>query len=164
MNALIHSAAVEPSTARWSTESVTFMTGPTASLSFFTTGPNGALPQSSIEVLTMLSAHSLSRMRPTSVEPVKLSLRTRRSCSMTDTIGPERRPGRTFTTPGGTPAAASSLPIASAVSGVSLAGLRIIVHPAASAGTILRVAIAAGKFQGVTSTQMPTGQRAHSGR
>ncbi len=31
------------------------------------------------------------------------------------------------------------------------------VHPAASAGPILRVAIAAGKFQGVTSTETPIG-------
>ena len=31
------------------------------------------------------------------------------------------------------------------------------MHPAASAGPILRVAIAAGKFHGVTSTAMPTG-------
>ena len=31
------------------------------------------------------------------------------------------------------------------------------MQPAASAGAILRVAIAAGKFHGVTSTQMPTG-------
>ncbi len=43
------------------------------------------------------------------------------------------------------------------MSGVSLAGLRITVHPAASAGPILRVAIAAGKFHGVTRTQIPTG-------
>ena len=49
--------------------------------------------------------------------------------------------------------------MASAVSGVSLAGLRITVQPAASAGPILRVAIAAGKFHGVTSTQTPTGWR-----
>jgi len=39
--------------------------------------------------------------------------------------------------------------MASAVSGVSEAGLRMTVQPAASAGPILRVAIAAGKFQGV---------------
>ena len=31
------------------------------------------------------------------------------------------------------------------------------MQPAASAGPILRVAMAAGKFHGVTSTQMPTG-------
>ena len=42
--------------------------------------------------------------------------------------------------------------IASAVSGVSVAGLSTTVQPAASAGPILRVAIAAGKFHGVTST------------
>ena len=46
---------------------------------------------------------------------------------------------------------------ASAVSGVSLAGLMITVQPAASAGPILRVAMAAGKFHGVTSTLTPTG-------
>ncbi len=48
---------------------------------------------------------------------------------------------------------------ASAVSGVSLAGLSTTVQPAASAGPILRVAIAAGKFHGVISTLTPTGWR-----
>ena len=47
--------------------------------------------------------------------------------------------------------------MASAVSGVSFAGLRMSVQPAASAGPILRVAMAAGKFHGVTSTAMPAG-------
>jgi hypothetical protein len=47
--------------------------------------------------------------------------------------------------------------MARAVSGVSLAGLSTTVQPAASAGPILRVAMAAGKFHGVTRTQMPTG-------
>ena len=61
-----------------------------------------------------------------------------------------RRPGTTFTTPSGTPASASTSATASAVSGVSVAGLSTTAHPAASAGAILRVAIAAGKFQGVT--------------
>ena len=49
--------------------------------------------------------------------------------------------------------------MASAVSGVSEAGLSTTVQPAASAGPILRVAIAAGKFHGVTSTETPTGWR-----
>ena len=49
--------------------------------------------------------------------------------------------------------------MASAVSGVSEAGLSTTVQPAASAGPILRVAIAAGKFHGVTSTETPTGCR-----
>ncbi len=70
---------------------------------------------------------------------------------------PERRDGSTFTTPGGTPASCNSLPRARAVSGVSDAGLRIIVHPAARAGPILRVAIAAGKFHGVIRRDTPTG-------
>ncbi len=43
------------------------------------------------------------------------------------------------------------------VSGVSEAGLSTTVQPAASAGPILRVAIAAGKFHGVTSTATPAG-------
>ena len=47
--------------------------------------------------------------------------------------------------------------MASAVSGVSAAGLSTTVQPAASAGAILRVAIAAGKFHGVTSAATPTG-------
>ena len=47
--------------------------------------------------------------------------------------------------------------ISSAVSGVSSAGLSTTVQPAASAGPILRVAIAAGKFQGVISSETPIG-------
>ncbi len=43
------------------------------------------------------------------------------------------------------------------MSGVSDAGLRTIVQPAASAGASLRVAIAAGKFQGVMSSETPIG-------
>ena len=47
--------------------------------------------------------------------------------------------------------------MASAVSGVSAAGLSTTVQPAARAGAILRVAMAAGKFHGVTSAATPTG-------
>ena len=46
---------------------------------------------------------------------------------------------------------------ASIDSGVSLAGLTTIVQPAATAGPILRVPIASGKFQGVIIRQGPTG-------
>ena len=115
------------------------------------------MPPSSIEQLMTWSAASFSSTRPTSVDPVNDSLRTRGSCSIAETVGPDRRAGSTLTTPAGTPASSRIAAIASAVSGVSLAGLRTTVHPAASAGPILRVAIAAGKFHGVTSTQMPTG-------
>ena len=41
--------------------------------------------------------------------------------------------------------------------GVSLAGFKITVQPAARAGPILRVAIAAGKFQGVIKSETPIG-------
>ncbi len=63
----------------------------------------------------------------------------------------------TLTTPAGTPASSSSGISASMVSGVSDAGLSTTVQPAASAGPILRVAMAAGKFHGVTSTATPAG-------
>ena len=115
------------------------------------------MPPSSIEQLTTWSAASFNSTRPTSVEPVKDSLRTRGSCTIAETTAPERRAGSTLTTPAGTPASSRILAISRAVSGVSLAGLSTTVHPAASAGPILRVAIAAGKFQGVTRTQIPTG-------
>ena len=105
----------------------------------------------------MPSAASFSSTRPTSVDPVNDSLRTRGSCTIADTTSPDFRDGTTLTTPAGTPASESTCAISSAVSGVSLAGLTITVQPAASAGPILRVAIAAGKFHGVTRTQTPTG-------
>ena len=63
----------------------------------------------------------------------------------------------TLTTPAGTPASSRIGISASMVSGVSEAGLSTTGQPAASAGPILRVAIAAGKFHGVTSTAMPAG-------
>jgi hypothetical protein len=44
-----------------------------------------------------------------------------------------------------------------AVKGVSLGGLITTEQPAAKAGAILRVIIAAGKFQGVMIPQTPTG-------
>ena len=76
---------------------------------------------------------------------------------MAATTGPDRLEGNTFTTPRGTPASARIAASAKAVSGVSLAGFRMTVQPAARAGPILRDAIAAGKFQGVTRTAIPTG-------
>ena len=117
----------------------------------------GALPPSSIAGFTTLSAASCRSLRPTAVEPVKETTRTLLSCSIAETTAPERRDGITLTTPAGTPASSSSGIKASMVSGVSDAGLSTTGQPAASAGPILRVAIAAGKFHGVTSTAMPAG-------
>ena len=45
------------------------------------------------------------------------------------------------------------------VSGVCGAGLITEAQPAATAGAILRVPMASGKFHGVTNTQTPTGWR-----
>ena len=54
-----------------------------------------------------------------------------------------------LSTPGGRPAPSRISPSASIDSGVCCAGLTTIVQPAATAGPILRVPIAIGKFQGV---------------
>ena len=67
--------------------------------------------------------------------------------------------GTTFNTPGGRPASWKILASASMESGVNWAGLITMVHPAASAGPILRVPMARGKFHGVTKMQGPTGWR-----
>ena len=63
----------------------------------------------------------------------------------------------TFTTPLGTPARSKISAIARAVSGVSPAGFKIMVQPAAIAGPIFRVAIPAGKFHGVIRSETPIG-------
>ena len=76
---------------------------------------------------------------------------------MARTTARDERVVNTLTTPSGTPASDSIEQISSVVSGVSAAGLMMQVQPAASAGPILRVAIAAGKFHGVTSTETPIG-------
>ena len=55
----------------------------------------------------------------------------------------------TLSTPAGSPASSNSCARASIDSGVCWAGLMTIVQPAATAGPILRVPMAAGKFHGV---------------
>jgi hypothetical protein len=117
----------------------------------------GALPPSSIEQLTIRSLAFASRTRPTSVEPVKDNLLTRLSLKIRLDISPERLDGNTLTTPAGTPASSSNPARASAVSGVSEAGFNMTVQPAANAGAIFLVPIAAGKFHGVIRSDTPTG-------
>ena len=110
-----------------------------------------------MEQLVTVCAAVASSDRPTSVEPVKDSLRTRGSASIAATSGPALTVVSTFTTPSGTAASRRISATANADSGVSLAGFSTTVQPAASAGPILRVAMAAGKFHGVTRTLTPTG-------
>jgi hypothetical protein len=64
---------------------------------------------------------------------------------------------KTFTTPFGAPALCITSATQSAVRGVSEAGFKIMVQPAANAGPIFLVAIAAGKFQGVINAATPIG-------
>src|SRR4051794_10852187 len=105
--------------------------------------------------LTTVCAAVASSRRPTSVEPVNDSLRTRGSSTIAPTTAPAVRVVRQLTTPGGTPASSSSATIARAVSGVSVAGLRTTVHPAARAGPALPGALAAGEFHGGTRAAAP---------
>ena len=96
--------------------------------------------------------------RPISVEPVNATFATS-ECS---TIrSPTVRPGplTTFSTPSGIPASSASFPSSIAVSGVSSAGLRTIVFPAARAGPTFQLAIGSGKFHGVMSPTTPSGSR-----
>src|SRR5687767_4746076 len=83
---------------------------------------NGALPPSSIEVFFTVVAHWAISSLPTSVEPVKLSLRTIGLLVSSAPIGFEL-PVMTETTPAGTPARSASTHIANAEYGVSSDGL-----------------------------------------
>ncbi len=89
--------------------------------------------------------------RPMPVEPVKLTLRSRSSAWSVLLRSAARVVGTMLSTPSGSPASARIAASASIVSGVCWAGLTTIVQPAATAGPILRVPIAIGKFHGVTN-------------
>src|SRR5438270_671460 len=78
-----------------------------ASMSASSNTMKGALPPSSMAGLTTLSAASCKSLRPTSVEPVNETTRTRGSCSIALTTLPDEREGMTLTTPAGTPASGS---------------------------------------------------------
>ncbi len=120
---------------------------------------NGALPPSSIETFSTPSAACAISFCPTSVDPVKLSLRSLGSSMMGLATSPEEVAVITLSTPFGNPASSRSWARAIIESGVSFAGLTTMVQPAAIAGPILRVPIALGKFQGVMKKQGPTGWR-----
>ena len=110
---------------------------------------NGALPPSSIDVRSSPSADCATSARPTSVEPVNVSLRSRGSAMIGSDTAREDDAVITFSTPAGSPASSRIWASASIDSGVCCAGLTTIVQPAATAGPILRVPIAIGKFHGV---------------
>ena len=119
----------------------------------------GALPPSSSDTFLTWPAHWAMRSLPTSVEPVKPSLRTSGLPVISRPMAgaSSASPVTMLSTPGGSPASSPRRITASAVSGVCSAGLRTIVHPAPRAGAALRVGIAAGKFHGVMPAVTPTG-------
>ncbi len=115
-----------------------------------------AFPPSSSEIFLIVSALWRIRIRPTSVEPVKVILRT---CRLSVSVPPisAAEPVTTLKTPFGTPASWARAAKARAENGVCDAGFKTIVQPAARAGPALRVTIADGKFQGVMAPHTPTG-------
>src|SRR5699024_7424265 len=102
------------------------------------------------------SAHWRSKLRPTSVEPVKDSLRTKELLVSSPPMA-LALPVSTDKTPSGTPARWASSINANALKGVADAGLITMLQPAANAAPALRVIIAAGKFHGVMAAQTPMG-------
>ena len=110
---------------------------------------NGALPPSSIETFSTFCADCSISLRPTSVEPVNVSLRSRGSSMIGFETPLEELDVITLNTPPGRPASSRIWASANIDSGVCCAGLITIVQPAATAGPILRVPIAIGKFHGV---------------
>src|SRR6516164_398540 len=117
---------------------------------------NGALPPSSTDVFLTVAAHCSISNLPTSVEPVKVNLRT---VGLLVSSPPISFDGavRQENTPFGNPARSASSHRANAENGVAVAGFSTIVQPAAKAGPALRVIIAAGKFQGVIAAHTPIG-------
>ncbi|MNK59195.1 hypothetical protein D3C87_782950 [compost metagenome] len=116
----------------------------------------GALPPSSSDSFLIVSADCFMSVRPTSVEPVKVSLRTMGLRVISPPIW-LAEPVSTDSRPLGTPARSASTAKASAENGVCVAGFTTIAQPAASAGPALRVSMAVGKFQGVMAAVTPTG-------
>lgn len=118
---------------------------------------NGAFPPSSIEVRNTFRDASAISCLPTGVEPVKDTFRNRASFIRGPEMDEADDDDTTFSTPAGRPASVITCAKSCEVSGVSFAGLSTMVHPAATAGATLRVAMASGKFHGVISRQGPTG-------
>ena len=116
----------------------------------------GAWPPSSRLVRSTRSADSARRCRPTAVEPVNVSLRSRGSASSAS-VASSSDETTTFRTPGGAPAPSTISASARADSGVRADGRSTTVQPAASAAATPRAGIASGKFHGLTIRQGPRG-------
>jgi len=113
-------------------------------------------PSSRVEGIN-LSAAAQATQPPTSVEPVKASLRkpgwSRMYCPAL-----EPDPVMTLKTPAGITSCVS-LANSRTESGVSLEGLNTVQQPAASTGASFQAAIRKGKFQGTICPTTPMGSR-----
>ena len=100
-------------------------------------------------------------MRPTRVEPVKLTLRTA-GCAIKDSTTLPASTGAlliTLTTPGGKPASANTLPSKAWVPGLISDAFRITVFPQAKGAAIARIARIIGAFHGAMPNTTPAGWR-----
>ena len=118
---------------------------------------NGALPPSSMEHFLTCSAACLSKIRPTRVEPVKVTLRTKEFSQNSLPEAEASLDVTTCSTPAGIPARIARAPKAKAEKGVNSDGRATKEQPAAKAGAALRVIIALGKFHGVIDAATPIG-------
>jgi hypothetical protein len=117
---------------------------------------NGALPPSSKLAFFKVPVANLANIFPTPVLPVKLIFLT--IGFVHSSVAAARSfVGHTCITLPGMPASTANLARAAHVYGVSDGGLMTTEQPAANAGAILRVIMAAGKFHGVMMPQTPTG-------
>src|ERR1051325_10790057 len=115
----------------------------------------GLLPPSSSVARLLAWAAIFMIWRPTSVDPVNEILSTSGwRTSAAPAVDPP--PATTLNAPGGNPASCITSAIARAVSGVSEAGFRTMVHPAASAGANFQLALLSGKSQGRGGPQTRT--------
>src|SRR6202051_4720870 len=94
---------------------------------------NGALPPSSSPSFFTPTEACRYRILPTSVDPVKPTKRTA-GCSQSTLPIADELPVRILNTPLGTPAFSASATSASAVSGVSLGGVKNTAQTAARGG------------------------------
>ena len=117
------------------------------------------LPPSSRNTFFSVGAAAAMIARPVAVEPVKDTMSIRGSVVSTAATSLDRGV-TTLKTPGGmSVSSATSRPSSQASHGVSGAGLRTTVQPAASAGPTLARLIWVGTFHGVIAATTPTGSR-----
>ena len=117
------------------------------------------LPPSSRNTFFSVGAAAAMIARPVAVEPVKDTMSIRGSVASTEATSLDRGV-TTLKTPGGmSVSSATSRPSSQASHGVSGAGLRTTVQPAASAGPTLARLIWVGTFHGVIAATTPTGSR-----